>query len=90
MKVLTWSYFCQTNSKSYDWKVKVTLTKSLKGCFAGASHSSLMFMYLKKQKNKNKGAIIYLYSKSGKQYLDNAFTGWYSILTCQSQWRGWP
>lgn len=55
MKVLTWSYFCQTNSKSYDWKVKVTLTKSLKGCFAGASHSSLMFMYLK---TKTKGRLF--------------------------------
>lgn len=32
-----------------NWLRKEILTKSLKGCFSGVSHSSLMFMYLETQ-----------------------------------------
>lgn len=41
------------DEKSLEEKKNIArnvLTKSLNGCFSGVSHSSLMFMYLHKQK----------------------------------------
>lgn len=56
----------------------------MKGCFSGVSHSSLMFMYLRRKSKQ-----LFYWSHTPAVTVTD-FLIRHVTLTCQSQWRGWP
>lgn len=71
-----------SRSHSSKSRLREALTKSLNGCFSGASHSSLMFMYLNKQLVKHYLHPLPLQKNTTMKEIKRKHT-------CQNLWKGW-